>query len=74
MYDSPMRRRSQLVLSAAGQKRPIVIQGNPLNKELGMDLRQFLSSKVKKPEVSKKSDQQDTSMREDSTSASETST
>jgi hypothetical protein len=51
IYDSPMSRRSQLMLSAAGQRRPIVIPGNPTNKELGMDLKQFLSSKLKKPET-----------------------
>jgi hypothetical protein len=61
LYDSPIRRRAQLVLSAAGQKRPIVIPGNPMNKELGMDLKQFLSSRLKKPESTQKANEQDTS-------------
>jgi hypothetical protein len=51
MSDSPVRRRPQIILSAVGQRRPIVIQGNPTNKELGIDLKQFLNSKLKKPET-----------------------
>ncbi|HXQ91841.1 MAG TPA: hypothetical protein VN739_02465 [Nitrososphaerales archaeon] len=71
MYDSPTRRRAQLVLSAVGQKRPIVIQGNPMNKELGMDLKQFLSSRLKKPESTQKAKEQGAS-EEDTTTNSDT--
>jgi hypothetical protein len=49
LYDSPKgQRRPRIILSAAGQGRPIVIPGNPTNKELGQDLNQFLSQRVKK--------------------------
>jgi hypothetical protein len=51
LYDVPQGRRSRITLSAAGQNRPIVIPGNPTNKELGMDLNQFLNSKLKKRSV-----------------------
>ena len=59
MFDSPTRRRSQIVLSAAGQRRPILIPSNPTNKELNIDLKQFLSSKLKKPETAQNPDQQE---------------
>ena len=48
VHDYRAGRRPRIVLSAAGQRRPIVISGNPMNKELGEDLNQFLSKKVKK--------------------------
>ncbi|MDG6996850.1 MAG: hypothetical protein JRN52_13095 [Nitrososphaerota archaeon] len=48
MYDYPAGRRPRIILSATGQRRPIVIQGNPTNKELGLDLSQFLGKKLKK--------------------------
>jgi hypothetical protein len=41
-------RRVQIILSAAGQRRAIVIPGNPTNRELGEDLIQFLEKKLKK--------------------------
>lgn len=41
-------RRAQIVVSVEGQRRPFVIPGNPMNKELGQDLYQFLSVKLKK--------------------------
>jgi len=69
MYDSPVRRRAQLVLSAAGQKRPILIQGNPINKELGIDLKQFLSSRLKKAESAQKANEQDASGEDNSTNS-----
>jgi len=51
MLDSPIRGRSQqIALSVAGQRRPIVINKNPKNQDLGVDLRQFLTSKLKKPD------------------------
>jgi hypothetical protein len=49
LVDYPTRGRSpQIVLSAEGQRRPIVIGKNPTNQNLGMDLKQFLTTKVKK--------------------------
>ncbi len=51
LLDYPARGRSQqVVLSIAGQRRPLVIGKNPTNQSLGMDLKQFLNSKLKKPE------------------------
>lgn len=49
LQDYTAGRRQRIVLLAAGQRRPIVISGNPTNKELGQDLSQFLSKKLKKP-------------------------
>ena len=50
LLDYPARGRGQqVVLSAAGQRRPLVIGKNPTNQSLGMDLKQFLNSKLKKP-------------------------
>ncbi len=49
LADYPTRGRSQqIVLSVAGQRRPIILGKNPTNQQLGMDLRQFLNSKLKK--------------------------
>jgi len=49
MVDYPTRGRNpQIVLSAEGQRRPIVIAKNPTNQNLGMDLKQFLTTKLKK--------------------------
>lgn len=49
MVDNPVRARGQqIVLSASGQRRPIVISKNPSNQQLGMDLKTFLNSKLKK--------------------------
>jgi hypothetical protein len=43
-------RRSQIVLSSiSGKVRQLLIPGNPMNKDMGMDLRQFLEKKVKSP-------------------------
>lgn len=51
ILESPVRGRSQqIVLSATGQRRPIIVGKNPRNENLGMDLRQFLNSKLKKPD------------------------
>jgi hypothetical protein len=42
--------RSQVVLSSISRRmRPLVVPGNPANKDLGMDLNQFLEKKVRKP-------------------------
>jgi hypothetical protein len=55
VVDYPARGRSQqTVLSVTGQRRPLVIGKNPSNKELGMDLKQFLNSKLKKVDRSGK--------------------
>jgi len=55
LLDYPARGRSQqVVLSVAGQRRPLIIGKNPTNQSLGMDLKQFLNSKLKKPESSEK--------------------
>lgn len=52
MLDYPVRGRAQqIVLSMAGQRRPIIISKNPKNESLGIDLRQFLTSKLKKPDT-----------------------
>jgi hypothetical protein len=48
LYDYAMGRRQQLVLSVEGQRRQILIPGNPKNQELGQDLKQFLEQRVKK--------------------------
>lgn len=49
MLDYGARGRSQqMVLSVAGQRRPLVIGKNPKNSELGIDLKQFLNSKLSK--------------------------
>jgi hypothetical protein len=50
LLDSPARGRSQqIVLSVTGQRRAIVIPKNPTNQNLNMDLKQFLTGKLKKP-------------------------
>ena len=42
--------RSQVVLSSISRRmRPLVVPGNPANRDLGMDLNQFLEKKVRKP-------------------------
>jgi hypothetical protein len=47
-------RRSQIVLSSiSGKIRQVLIPGNPTNKEMGMDLRQFLDKKLKPPSTTK---------------------
>jgi hypothetical protein len=48
LYDVTMGRRQQIVLSVEGQRRQILIPGNPKNQELGQDLKQFLEQRVKK--------------------------
>ena len=60
IYDYPVGRRPRIVLSAEGRKRPIVISGNPTNKELGEDLSQFLGKKLKKKYVPQSVNQQHT--------------
>ena len=45
---SPRARGQQIVLSATGRRRPIVIPKNPTNQGLNMDLKQFLTGKLKK--------------------------
>ncbi len=45
---SPRGRGNQIVLSSSGQRRPIVIPKNPTNQNLNMDLKQFLTGKLKK--------------------------
>ncbi len=60
VYDYRAGRKPRIVLSAAGQRRPIVISGNPMNKELGEDLNQFLSKKVKKYIPQSRNQQQST--------------
>jgi hypothetical protein len=49
LVDYPVRGRSpQIVLSVPGQRRPVVIPKNPTNQQLGIDLKQFLTNKLKK--------------------------
>jgi hypothetical protein len=48
IHDNPMKRRPQIILSAVGQRRSIIIPGNPTNDQLGEDLNKFLQKKVKK--------------------------
>lgn len=48
LYESPRGR--QIGLLVEGQRRPIMISGNPVNAELNQNLKQFLEKKVKKPE------------------------
>jgi hypothetical protein len=43
------RRRPQIVLSVEGERRMILIPGNPSNNELGLNLNEFLEKNVKKP-------------------------
>ncbi len=57
-YDYPIGRRPRIVLSAAGQRRPIVIPGNPSNGEQGLDLNQYLAKKLKKRESQSRNQQQ----------------
>ena len=53
MLDFPSRRGTQqIALSVTGQRRPLIIGKNPTNEQLGMDLKQFLNSKLKKPGLS----------------------
>jgi hypothetical protein len=52
LMDPPARGRSQqIVLSITGQRRPVIIPKNPTSQNLNMDLRQFLSGKLKKPQT-----------------------
>jgi len=48
LNDVAAGRRAQIVLSVSGKSRQLVIPGNPTNKELGLDLNQFLEKKLKK--------------------------
>jgi hypothetical protein len=49
LVDNQFRGRgNQILLSVAGQRRPLIIGKNPTNQSLGMDLKQFLTSKLKK--------------------------
>ncbi len=48
IYDRPIGRRPKIFLSVPGRRGPMAIPGNPMNKELGEDLNQFLRKKVKK--------------------------
>jgi hypothetical protein len=43
-------RRQQIILAVEGQRRGIVIPGNPTNAELGKNLNQFLEGKLEKLE------------------------
>ena len=59
MLDYPNRgRRQQMVLSVVGQRRPLIIGKNPSNAQLGMDLKQFLNSKLNKPKSGSSSEQE----------------
>jgi len=50
IVDYPGRRgNQQIVLSVSGARRPLVISKNPTNQQLGLDLKTFLTSKLKKP-------------------------
>ena len=64
-------RRPQIALLSAEQKRPIVIPGNPANKELGEDLNQFLSKKLKKSNP-QAGDQQQSTLSSDTVGAMNT--
>lgn len=46
LYEYP--RRGQIGLIVEGQRRPIVVSGNPMNSELNQNLKQFLEGKLKK--------------------------
>ena len=48
ILDYSKERRSQIILATVGQRRRIVIPGNPTNTVLGEDLSQFLQKKLKK--------------------------
>ena len=48
IQDYPMKRRPRIILSVAGQRRSIIIPGNPTSAELGEDLNQFLHKKLKR--------------------------
>ena len=55
-------RRPQIILTSLGQRnRTIVVPGNPTNAALGMDLRQFLSKRVRKFDNPKANQQETTS-------------
>ena len=45
------RRRPQIVLAVEGERRMILIPGNPSNNELGLNLNEFLEKNVKKPKL-----------------------
>ena len=49
LYDSP--RRGGIGLLVEGQRRPILISGNPMNTELNQTLKEFLEKKLKKYET-----------------------
>ena len=48
ILDHSKGRRPQIILATVGQRRRILIPGNPTNGELGEDLNQFLQKKLKK--------------------------
>jgi len=48
ILDYSKGRRPQIILATKGQRRRILIPGNPTNGELGVDLNQFLEKKLKK--------------------------
>jgi hypothetical protein len=70
LYESPKGRRAQIVLAVEGQRRPMIISGNPMNNELREDLNQFLEKKLKKynPKPSEQESTQDADA-EDNTDA-----
>ena len=49
LIDMPSGRRPQIALQSEGQRRPMVIPGNPENKEIVQNLKQFLETRVRKP-------------------------
>ena len=48
ILDYSKGRRPQIILATVGQRRRIMIPGNPTNGALGEDLNQFLQKKLKK--------------------------
>jgi hypothetical protein len=61
IHDQPMKRRPRIILTVVGQRRTIVIPGNPSNAQLGEDLNQFLQKKLKKHDQKPSNQQQSTS-------------
>ena len=48
ILDYSKGRKPQIILETMGQRRRILIPGNPTNAVLGEDLNQFLQKKLKK--------------------------
>jgi zinc-ribbon domain len=58
IYDYPVRGRARIVLVAQGQRRPIMISGDPVNSVLGQSLSEFLGKRLKKYSARSKEQEQ----------------